>query len=313
MPNPVISQRIRLTETQLTVRKMSFLLLNPLKTPGSREIPYLLGRFVLDRSDPMLGGYAPEDPSTVVEPFIDDELVALNGEVFVSRLASDDIKAAVRKVIQVAVKYEKSSSEETAIDSVKITRKRLKQARKAFDSLIDKEGIPKEVRKLMKRANTSRAWMITGILTAKDATIESKSDSTNRKAVSMEFEVPAEATVVAPELAPIAGSKLGEVEFEANRQAGSKLKATIEGERVFAVEYWRCESPSMLERLRSGPSLRERGPAAMEPGQLALGSGGEEDSDDADDFTLALTEAQKSLPNNDDISGIVFEVPELGH
>jgi hypothetical protein len=157
--------------------KMSFLLLNPLKTPGPSAIPHLLGRFVLDRSDPMMGGYAPEDPPGIVERFIDDELIACNGELFVQRLASTNITAVVRKAIQVAVRYEASSNGDITIDSVKITRMRMKQAHQAFDALIDGDTIPAQVQQLMKRAKTSCVWMITGILIAKDATIETNAES----------------------------------------------------------------------------------------------------------------------------------------
>ncbi|KIW31825.1 uncharacterized protein PV07_03418 [Cladophialophora immunda] len=299
---PFLSPTLRVNTFEFSC-KMSFLLLDPLKTPGPSTIPHLLGRFVLDRSDPMIGGYAPEDPSGVVERFIDDELIASNGELFVQRLSSTKITAVVRKAIQVAVRHEASSNGDTTIDSVKIIRLRMKQAREAFDALIDADTIRAQVQQLMKRAKTSRAWMITGILIGQDATIETNAESKKIKGVSAALEVPAEVAAAAPALAPLAGSKVGEVAVERRHEAGSKVKGTIEGERVFAVEYWRCESPSMVERLRGGPPIRERGPQFVETGEYGLGEE-EEDDMDADDFSLVLS--TKPEPSAD-VGGIVFD------
>ncbi|OQU98469.1 hypothetical protein CLAIMM_04254 [Cladophialophora immunda] len=224
---PFLSPTLRVNTFEFSC-KMSFLLLDPLKTPGPSTIPHLLGRFVLDRSDPMIGGYAPEDPSGVVERFIDDELIASNGELFVQRLSSTKITAVVRKAIQVAVRHEASSNGDTTIDSVKIIRLRMKQAREAFDALIDADTIRAQVQQLMKRAKTSRAWMITGILIGQDATIETNAESKKIKGVSAALEVPAEVAAAAPALAPLAGSKVGEVAVERRHEAGSKAGRPFE-------------------------------------------------------------------------------------
>ena len=102
------------------------------------------------------------------------------------------------------------------------------------------------------------------------------------------MQLPVGAAAAAATGAPGIGSTVPDVDVAEGsvsnqKQSTAGIKADLTGQRVFAVQYWRCEDPKFFDRLRGQMSLRSKGLQNVDTGYKGLGDSDDENEDSSDD------------------------------
>jgi hypothetical protein len=278
--------------------KPSFYYLEPLNQPPGSEINKLLGRFVLDRWSPRVQGYEPKDPSRIItEEFIGEDLQFDNAEMYISSVSHASTSAGVRKALKIGGSH--TSEGDVVLRSAQVTKRGVKNARLAFDALMDDKDVVASVKRLMRDSRTHTVWMITGVLFVNDAHIRTNLSASTLSNTKTTIQMP---------MAVSAGVGLRGLDIEADISSSSRktsrtnLEADMSGRRVFAVQYWRCEHrpvDRIFDRWREQMALSGRGIQKVSTGHRGLGDSEDEDeSEDNDDWGANLEICHEDVPDD---------------
>ncbi|KAJ5971322.1 uncharacterized protein N7479_001240 [Penicillium vulpinum] len=267
--------------------KPSFYYLEPLNQPPSSEINNLLGRFVLDRWNPGVQGYEPEDPSRIItEEFRSEDLHFENAEMCITSVSHASTNAGVRRALMIGGSH--TSEGDVVLRSARVTKRGIRNARSAFDALMDDRDVVDSVKRLMRDSGMHTVWMITAILFVDNAHIKTSVSKTSQSDAKTTVKMPIAAT---------AGIGMRGFEIEADvssssrKTSGASMEANMSGRHVFAVQYWRCEHrpvDRLLDRWREQMSLRGRGIQKVSTGHRGLGDSEDEEEDEDDNWDAEL-------------------------
>jgi hypothetical protein len=262
--------------------KPSFYYLEPLNQPPGSEIKNLLGRFVLDRWNPSVQGYEPENPSRIItEEFIAEDLQFENAEMYITSVSHASTSGGVRRVLMVG--NSQRSEGDVVLRSAQVTKRGIKSARSTFDALMNDKEVVASVKKLMRDSHTHTVWMITAVIFVNDAHIKTNFSKSTQSDTKTTIQMP---------IAASAGIGLRGLDIEADMSSSNRktsranLEADMSGQRVFAVQYWRCEHRAVdriFDRWREQMALSGRGIQKVSTGHRGLGDSGDEDEDTDDD------------------------------
>lgn len=284
----------------------SFHYLEPLnQLPGS-EINTLLGRFVLDRWNPGVQGFEPEDPSRVItEEYVSEDLHFENTEMRIASISQKSAHAGTSRAVMLGGSHKAEG--DVVLRSARVTKRAIRDARVAFAALLNDPKISEGVKEMMRGSQRHTVWMITGILYATNAHIGAVTSMSNLSDVKAKLPLPS---------LDSAGLVLGTVSVGQGTLSSShrgvshvNLEADMSGTRVFAVQYWRCELRPMdrlFDRWRDQMVLRGKGVQRVSTGHLGLGNSEDEDelSDDDDWDTQSLViSREESLDVASDVGG----------
>ncbi|CEJ60997.1 hypothetical protein PMG11_09547 [Penicillium brasilianum] len=281
----------------------SFHYLEPLnQLPGS-EINTLLGRFVLDRWNPGVQGFEPEDPSRVItEEYISEDIHFENAEMRIASISHKSAQASLSRAVMLGNSH--NGEGDVVLRSAKVIKRAIKDARVAFTALLNDLEVSEGVKKMMRSSRKHTVWMITGILCATDAHIGTITSTSNLSGMKTTIPIPSlESTGLSLTTLGTGGGTLS-----SSRRVVShlNLEADISGSRIFAVQYWRCELRPMdrlFDRWRNQMVLQGKGVQRVSTGHRGLGNYGDDDGssddDDPDAHTLVISGEEILDPRND--------------
>lgn len=276
--------------------KPSFYYLEPLNQLASSDSNNLLGRFVLDRWNPGVQGYEPQDPSRIVTAdFRSEDLHFNNAEMCISAVSHASTNAGIRRALMLG--GSQTSEGDVVLRSAKVTKRGIKNARSTFDALMDDRDVMASVKRLMRDSRAHTVWMITAILFIDDAHIETDTSKSSQSDTN--------ATIALPIVAAAGAGFIGsdpkvDLSSSTQRKSGAKMEADISGRRVFAVQYWRCEHrpvDRILDHWREQMALHGRGIQKVSTGHRGLGDSEDENEDEEDDDWDAELEIYEDLQN----------------
>jgi len=245
-------------------------------TLGDDHIPNLLLRVVGDKYDPK-ASYAPDGPlvNELLPNLLPKPNITTNRKDCLANIKDAGARVKLSKLFHLEV--ERKQEDQTAVESEQVKRYSLGNADLKFQKLMQDSRYASEVRHLLYRKRSRRAYLVIGFMTTTNATWS--------KTAAAGTAAGAGATAATPTILQGAAAAAGlEIVADARvrNSVGRESEWIASGEEIFAVSYMEIKLEGQ-GFLGAGPKVPVIGDTVVASNRhAALGGGGRENKDDSE-------------------------------